>query len=150
MTHVRAIARLPRAVVPPAEAEEWLPEPHRRSGVDQWTVALPLGPWHHDAKVRLGHAWVDDAGTSRPIAWHPTPRGHDVLPYERLFPPVCGEVVVSGDVVEIRAGYDPPAGPVGRAIDLVARGLARRAVRQMAREIAGALGARTRAGGEGS
>ena len=139
MTHVQAHARLARAVRPPADAERWLPEPHRRSGADQWTVALPLGPWRHDAKVRLGDLWEDGRGVGRPISWHAVPRDHDVLPYERLFPPVVGEVVVVGDTVEIRVTYDPPAGAVGRALDLVGCRVARRAVRQMAREIARTL-----------
>lgn len=139
MTHVQGRARLPRAVEPPADAASWLPEPRRRSGADQWTVALPLGPWHHDAKVRLGDPWHGEDGVGRTIAWHVVPHPHDVLPYERLFPAVAGEVVVTGDVVEIRASYEPPAGWVGRGVDLVARRFARAAVRQMAREIAGAL-----------
>lgn len=139
MTHVQAHARMARAVRPPADAGRWLPEPHRRAGADQWTVALPLGPWHHDAKVRLGGLWKDDQGVGRTISWHAVPRDHDVLPYERLFPPVAGEVVVVDDTVEIRASYDPPAGAVGRVLDLVGRRFARRAVQQMAREIAGAL-----------
>lgn len=141
MTHVQGRARLPHPVEPPVEAASWLPEPHRRAGADQWTVALPLGPWHHDAKVRLGGLWRGEDAVGRTIAWHVDPRAHDVLPYERLFPAVAGEVVVTGDVVEIRASYDPPAGWVGRAVDLVARRFARAAVRQMAQEITGALAA---------
>ena len=146
MTHVQAQARLAQAVDPPVEPSCWLPEPHRRSGKDQWTVALPLGPWHHDAKVRLGSLWQDDRGAGRTISWHVVPRDHDVLPYERLFPPVAGEVVVVDDVVQIRASYDPPAGVVGRALDVVGRRFARGAVQQMAREIAGALSSRAPVG----
>lgn len=143
MTHVQARTRMARPVQPPADAECWLPEPQRRSGADQWIVALPLGPWHHDAKVRMGRLWHDHREAGRTIAWHVVPRDHDVLPYERLFPPVAGEVVVVDDTVRIRASYDPPAGMVGRALDLVGRRFARRAVQQMAREIARALSERT-------
>ena len=102
-------------------------------------MALPLGPWHHDAKVRLGDLWEDGGHVGRTISWHAVPRDHDVLPYERLFPTVAGEVVVVDDTVEIRAAYEPPAGVIGRVLDLAGRRLARRAVQQMAREIAGAL-----------
>lgn len=150
MTHVQATAGLPRSVEPPVDPELWLPEPRRRSGSDQWTVALPLGPWHHDARVRLGRLWHDGDEVGRTISWHVVPRAHDVLPYERLFPPVMGEVVVLEDTVRIRASYEPPAGIVGRTLDVVGRRVARRAVHQMAQEIARALAAHAAVEREGS
>lgn len=142
MTHVQATAPLGRSVDPPADPAGWLPEPHRRSGADQWTISMPMGPWRHDAKVRLGNVWRDESAVGRPISWQVVPRDHDALPYERLFPPVSGEVIVADEHVEIRASYEPPGGLAGRAVDLVGRRLAQRAVRQLASVVAASLAAR--------
>ena len=140
MTHVRARVPLPHTVDPPSDPAGWLPEPQRRVGARQWRVALPFGPWHHDAVVHLGDAWHDEEGTARSISWRSAVHDHDALPYERLVPPAHGEVLVSiHGHVEVRATSEPPAGPLGRLLDLVMRRIAHQAVRQLATEIASAL-----------
>ncbi len=138
MRHIEVHARTTRKTLP-EDPVNYLPPPARPAGPDRWICCLAVGPWHHDAVVTVGGRWRDGDRIGHAIAWEAMPESGDPLPWEVLTPPVHGMLWLQGDRVVLRASYVPPAGVVGRLVDLALQPVARRSMLQFVRDVADRL-----------
>lgn len=101
----------------------WLPEPGRRRGVDQWTVALTAGRVHRRISCGVGSVWQLGDDVWRTITWQAVPQDDEPLPAELALPTLRGELgLVAGDggpVLVLDGTYRPPAGVFGAVADKV-------------------------------
>lgn len=139
MTRIEVQADCPGRARSLEDPASFLPAPARPSGPDRWSCRLAVGPLRHPAMVTLGPLWRDGELVGRPITWVAAPEPGDPLPWEHLTPSVHGVLSLDGDHVVLRAAYVPPAGIVGRALDLVLGRVARRSMAWFVRDVAGRL-----------
>jgi hypothetical protein len=116
----------------------WLPAPARPNGAGKWIVTLHLGRLSRSTLLELGPVWTDGTRTGRSVQWQTVREQGDTLPFEVLLPPFRGGLVADGDSLQLRGRYTPPAGAVGRTLDLLFGRLARRSLHRLLDDIAAA------------
>lgn len=102
----------------------WLPA-SRRTGPDEYIVTLRAGAMSQQVAATIGLPWRSGQTRWRSLTWEPTGIERTPRSMDRLLPSLDGEVglnIEARDRVTLifDGRYQPPGGPVGTAVDVVA------------------------------
>jgi len=97
----------------------------RRDGPRGFTLTLRGGGFNREVLATIGEPWRSASAHWRTISWTPIAADGERAAVDRLLPTLEGELGLhtrDEDRVSLvlDARYDPPGGPLGRAVDAVA------------------------------